>query len=39
MGFFMGPDTGIWNYNFIGLSMINSIRYALVPICPKDFYH
>jgi pre-mRNA-processing factor 8 len=38
MGFFMAPDTGLWNYNFVGLSVLDSLKYALVPACPKDFY-
>ena len=35
MGFFMVPDTGIWNYNFVGLGVVNNMKYALIPSNPK----
>jgi len=38
-GFFMCPDNTLWNYNFIGLGMVNSAKYALVLANPKDFYN
>lgn len=39
LGFFMVPDNQIWNYNFVGLGVVNSLKYALIPGNPKDFYH
>ena len=39
MGFFMIPDNLIWNYNFVGLGLVPSMKYSLVLSQPKDFYH
>lgn len=39
MGFFMVPDNHVWNYNFIGLGLVPTTKYALVLANPKDFYH
>lgn len=39
LGFFMIPDNQMWNYNFVGLGVVNSLKYALIPGNPKDFYH
>lgn len=39
MGFFMIPDNIMWNYNFVGLGVVNNIKYAIVPGNPKEFYH
>jgi pre-mRNA-processing factor 8 len=35
MGFFMVPDNIMWNYNFVGLGVVNNIKYAIVPGNPK----
>jgi len=35
----MVPDNVIWNYNFIGLSVVDNLKYTLVPGTPKEFYH
>ena len=39
LGFFMVPDNIMWNYNFVGLGVVNNIKYAIVPGNPKEFYH
>jgi pre-mRNA-processing factor 8 len=39
MGFFMVPDNEVWNYNFIGIQLANTIKYSLVLANPKEFYH
>jgi pre-mRNA-processing factor 8 len=39
MGFFMVPDNMMWNYNFVGLGVVNNIKYAIIPGNPKEFYH
>lgn len=38
MGFFMVPDSGIWNYNFIGLSLKPNSPPSYTLGCPKGFY-
>ena len=35
----MIPDNVIWNYNFIGLGIVSTLRYTIIPGTPKDFYH
>lgn len=35
----MCPDNNLWNYNFIGLGMVNTAKYALILSNPKDFYN
>ena len=39
MGFFMVPDSGVWNYNFIGLKIDPGSEFSYTLGCPKDFYH
>jgi pre-mRNA-processing factor 8 len=39
MGFFMTPDTGIWNYNFMGVKFAYNIKYGLKLSNPYEFYH
>ena len=39
MGFYMVPDVGSWNYNFMGVKHAPSMRYGLKLANPKDFYH
>lgn len=38
-GFFMVPDNHIWNYNFMGLGQVPSMKYSLILSNPKDFYN
>jgi len=35
----MVPDNHIWNYNFVGLGLVPSMKYSLILANPKDFYH
>eukprot|EP01023_Acetabularia_acetabulum_P022170 TRINITY_DN21894_c0_g1_i3.p1 TRINITY_DN21894_c0_g1~~TRINITY_DN21894_c0_g1_i3.p1 ORF type:complete len:470 (+),score=67.88 TRINITY_DN21894_c0_g1_i3:644-2053(+) len=39
MGFYMVPDTGSWNYNFMGVKLGPDIQYHLKLANPKEFYH
>jgi len=39
LGFFMVPDNNIWNYNFIGLGLVPTMKYGLILANPKDFYN
>ncbi|KFG63741.1 pre-mRNA processing splicing factor PRP8, partial [Toxoplasma gondii RUB] len=39
VGFFMVPEGGLWNYNFMGVKHSPSMRYNLVLGTPKEFYH
>lgn len=39
MGFYMTPDTGSWNYNFMGVKHSVSMKYGLRLANPKEFYH
>jgi pre-mRNA-processing factor 8 len=38
-GFFMVPDVGSWNYNFMGVKHSPTMKYALKLENPKEFYH
>jgi len=38
LGFFMVPEEGIWNYNFMGVKHKASMKYALMLDNPKEFY-
>jgi len=38
LGFFLVPDNHIWNYNFVGLGLVPSMKYSLIVSNPKDFY-
>jgi hypothetical protein len=31
----MIPDNIMWNYNFVGLGVVSSIKYAIIPGNPK----
>ena len=35
----MVPDNHLWNYNFVGLGLVPSMKYSLILANPKDFYH
>lgn len=39
LGFYMVPDTGSWNYNFMGVKHSQSMKYGLRLENPKEFYH
>lgn len=39
MGFYMIPDSGVWNYNFMGPKHSTTMKYGLKLENPKDFYH
>lgn len=38
MGFYMVPDAGSWNYNFMGVKHSPSMRYGLKLSNPREFY-
>lgn len=39
LGFYMVPDPGSWNYNFMGVRHSASMKYGLRLAPPKEFYH
>lgn len=39
LGFFMVPDTGVWNYNFMGVRHSPGMKYGLALAPPREFYH
>lgn len=39
LGFFMVPEGGVWNYNFMGINFNENIKYGLVIDHPNDYYH
>lgn len=39
MGFYMVPDTGSWNFNFMGVKHSPGMKYGLRLANPKEFYH
>merc|ERR1712232_818966 len=39
LGFFMVPDNGIWNYNFMGQKHNTTMKYSLCVENPTEFYH
>ena len=38
-GFFMVPDNHMWNYNFVGLGLVPTMKYSVILSNPKDFYN
>lgn len=38
MGFYMVPDTGSWNYNFMGVKHSANMRYGVKLANPREFY-
>lgn len=38
-GFFMVPDNNLWNYNFVGLGLVPTMKYGLILNNPKEFYN
>lgn len=39
LGFYMVPDTGSWNYNFMGMKHSTDMKYGLKLENPKEYYH
>ena len=39
LGFFMVPNQGSWNYNFMGVRHDPNMKYELQLANPKEFYH
>merc|ERR1711948_145598 len=39
LGFFMVPDNGVWNYNFMGVKHSTAMKYSLCVENPKEYYH
>jgi pre-mRNA-processing factor 8 len=39
LGFYMVPDEGSWNYNFMGVKHTSSMKYGLKLANPHEFYH
>ncbi|KAG0498353.1 hypothetical protein HPP92_003044 [Vanilla planifolia] len=39
LGFYMVPDNGPWNYNFMGVKHTASMKYGVKLGTPRDYYH
>ncbi|KAB2612783.1 pre-mRNA-processing-splicing factor 8 [Pyrus ussuriensis x Pyrus communis] len=39
LGFYMIPDTGPWNYNFMGVKHTPSMKYGIKLGTPREYYH
>jgi len=39
LGFYMVPDVGSWNYNFMGVKHQTTMKYGIKLDNPKEFYH
>jgi len=39
LGFFMVPDSGSWNYNFLGVKFHPTMKYSAILDNPKEFFH
>jgi len=39
LGFYMVPDTGPWNYNFMGVKHTVSMKYGVKLGTPREYYH
>lgn len=39
LGFYMTPDTGPWNYNFMGVRHTPSMKYGVKLGTPREFYN
>jgi pre-mRNA-processing factor 8 len=39
LGFFLVPEGGIWNYNFMGIKHNTNMKYEVELGNPKEFYH
>ncbi|OWM69620.1 pre-mRNA-processing-splicing factor 8A [Punica granatum] len=39
LGFYMVPDNGPWNYNFMGVKHTSSMKYGMKLGTPREYYH
>lgn len=39
LGFYMVPDTGPWNYNFMGVKHTVNMKYGVKLGTPREYYH
>ncbi|XP_010063538.2 pre-mRNA-processing-splicing factor 8A [Eucalyptus grandis] len=39
LGFYMIPDNGPWNYNFMGVKHTSSMKYGMKLGTPREYYH
>ncbi|KAL3690748.1 hypothetical protein R1sor_004399 [Riccia sorocarpa] len=39
LGFYMTPDNGSWNYNFMGVKHSLGMKYGIKLSTPREFYH
>ncbi|KAM5578739.1 pre-mRNA-processing-splicing factor 8A [Rosa sericea] len=39
LGFYMIPDNGPWNYNFMGVKHTQGMRYGIKLGTPREYYH
>ncbi|KAL2462760.1 Pre-mRNA-proCES [Forsythia ovata] len=39
LGFYMVPDNGPWNYNFMGVKHTASMKYGVKLGAPREYYH
>jgi len=39
LGFYMTPDSGSWNYNFMGMKHSATMKYGLRLENPREYYH
>jgi pre-mRNA-processing factor 8 len=39
LGYFMSPELGSWNYNFMGVKFTLNMNYKVKIANPKEFYH
>ncbi|QHO25028.1 Protein FAR1-RELATED SEQUENCE [Arachis hypogaea] len=39
LGFYMTPDNGPWNYNFMGVRHASGMKYGVKLGTPKEYYH
>lgn len=39
LGFFMVPESDVWNYNFMGVQHSQAMKYRLKLANPREFYH
>ncbi|GAU12484.1 hypothetical protein TSUD_230170 [Trifolium subterraneum] len=39
LGFYMIPDTGLWNYNFMGVRHASGMKYGVKLGTPREYYH
>uniref|UniRef100_A0A1I7ZQK4 MPN domain-containing protein n=1 Tax=Steinernema glaseri TaxID=37863 RepID=A0A1I7ZQK4_9BILA len=39
LGYYMVPNQGVWNYNFMGVRHDANMKYDLTLAAPKEFYH